>query len=213
MFRILILSIFYVCSLPAAVGDNSVAEDSGFTYSLKENGNGTVRYLTPEYSLQSVIDEDGNTYKRPSLLNASQISDPGQPDLPSSSTFIAIDPAKTYSVNVNIISSRFTDDIKILPKNSWENDAEISFSKGEVYNSEGFYPESIASISEPMVMRELTIVNLTVSPFRYYPQQKRLEEFTEIEIELVETGESDNTTFRPATVSYTHLKLPTKRIV
>ena len=201
MFRILILSIFYVCSLPAAVGDNSVTEDSGFTYSLKENGNGTVRYLTPEYSLQSVIDEDGNTYKRPSLLNASQISDPGQPDLPSSSTFIAIDPAKTYSVNVNIISSRFTDDIEILPKNSWENDAEISFSKGEVYNSEGFYPESIASISEPMVMRELTIVNLTVSPFRYYPQQKRLEEFTEIEIELVETGESDNTTFRPATRS------------
>ena len=201
MFRILILSIFYVCSLPAAVGDNSVAEDSGFTYSLKENGNGTVRYLTPEYSLQSVIDADGNTYKRPSLLNASQISDPGQPDLPSSSTFIAIDPAKTYSVNVNIISSRFTDDIEILPKNSWENDAEISFSKGEVYNSEGFYPENIASISEPMVMRELTIVNLTVSPFRYYPQQKRLEEFTEIEIELVETGESDNTTFRPATRS------------
>ena len=201
MFRILILSIFYVCSLPAAVGDNSVTEDSGFTYSLKEHGNGTVRYLTPEYSLQSVIDADGNTYKRPSLLNASQISDPGQPDLPSSSTFIAIDPAKTYSVNVNIISSRFTDDIEILPKNSWENDAEISFSKGEVYNSEGFYPENIASISEPMVMRELTIVNLTVSPFRYYPQQKRLEEFTEIEIELVETGESDNTTFRPATRS------------
>ena len=99
------------------------------------------------------------------------------------------------------IRDRFTDDIEILPKNSWENDAEISFSKGEVYNSEGFYPENIASISEPMVMRELTIVNLTVSPFRYYPQQKRLEEFTEIEIELVETGESDNTTFRPATRS------------
>ena len=90
MFRILILSIFYVCSLPAAVGDNSVAEDSGFTYSLKENGNGTVRYLTPEYSLQSVIDADGNTYKRPSLLNASQISDPGQPDLPSSLSLIHI---------------------------------------------------------------------------------------------------------------------------
>ena len=137
MFRILILSIFYVCSLPSAVGDNSVTEHSGFTYSLKEHGNGTVRYLTPEYSLQSVIDADGNTYKRPSLLNASQISDPGQPDLPSSSTFIAIDPAKTYSVNVNIISSRFTDDIEILPKNSWENDSEISFSKGEVYNNEG----------------------------------------------------------------------------
>ena len=36
MFRILILSIFYVCSLPATVGDNSVTEDSGFTYFLKK---------------------------------------------------------------------------------------------------------------------------------------------------------------------------------
>ena len=201
MLRILIVSIFYVCSLPAAVGDNSATEDFGFAYSLKANGNGTVRYVTPEYSLESVIDADGNTFKRPVFLNASQLSDPGQPDLPSSSTFIAIDPAKTYSVNVNIISSRFTDDIEILPKNSWENDSEISFSKGEVYNSEGFYPVSIASISEPMVMRELTIVNLTVSPFRYYPKQNRLEEFTEIEVEIVETGESGNTTFRPATRS------------
>jgi hypothetical protein len=201
MFRILIVSIFYFCSLLTGVADIPVNKESGFTYSLKENGNGSVRYLTPEYSFQSVIDADGNTYKRPTLLNASQVSDPGQPDLPSSSTFIAIDPTKTYSVNVNIVSSQFIDDIEILPKNSWENDAEISFSKGEIYNSEGFYPESIASISEPMVMRELTIVSLTVSPFRYYPQQKRLEEFTEIEIELVETGESDNTTFRPATRS------------
>ena len=118
MFRILIVSIFYVCSsLPAAVGDNSATEDFGFAYSLKANGNGTVRYVTPEYSLESVIDADGNTFKRPVFLNASQLSDPGQPDLPSSSTFIAIDPEKTYSVNVNIISSRFTDDIEILPKN------------------------------------------------------------------------------------------------
>ncbi|SUZ94723.1 uncharacterized protein METZ01_LOCUS47577, partial [marine metagenome] len=197
MFRILILSIFFICNLTAAVADIPVNEESGFTYSLKENGNGSVRYLTPEYSFQSFIGTDGNTYKKPILLNASQISDPGQPDLPSSSTFIAVDAAKTYSINVNIISSQFTDDIEILPKNSWENDAGISFSKGEVYSSAEFYPENIASISEPKVMRELTIVNLTVSPFRYYPQQKRLEEFTEIEIELVETGESDNTIFQP----------------
>ena len=52
-------------------------------------------------------------------------------------------------------------------------------------------------ISEPMTMRELTLVNLTVTPFRYYPQEKRLEEFTEIEIELIETGESSDIPFRP----------------
>ena len=39
-----------------------------------------------------------------------------------------------------------------------------------------------------MAMRELSLVSLTVSPFRYFPQEKRLEEFMDIEVELIETG-------------------------
>ena len=36
MFRILIVSIFYFCSLLTAVADIPVNEESGFTYSLEE---------------------------------------------------------------------------------------------------------------------------------------------------------------------------------
>ena len=169
----------------------------GFRYSLKENGNGSVKYNIPEYSLESFTTEDGKVYKKPVIMDAGQVSDEGQPDLPSSSTFIAINPQKVYSVNVNIISSIVTENIEILPKNSWENNSEISFEKGDSYSSTGHYPEKIAIISEPMTMRELTLLNLTVTPFRYYPQEKRLEEYTEVEIELIEIGESNNVPFRP----------------
>ena len=197
MFRILLIIILLACRLLAEFGDTSVSEDFGFQYTLEENGIGSVRYITPEHSVETISDGE-KIYKKIVLPSASHVSDPGQPDLPSSSTFIAVNPGKTYSVNVNIVSSQVTDDIEILPKNSWENNAEISFTKGEVYNSTGFYPQNIATISETMVMRELAVVNLTVTPFRYYPQEKRLEEFTEIEIELVETGDSGNSVFQPA---------------
>ena len=63
------------------------------------------------------------------MMNAGQVSDEGQPDLPSSSTFIAINPQKTYSINVNILSSTVTENIEILPKNSWDNNSEITFER------------------------------------------------------------------------------------
>ena len=117
MFRILISLILFLGSIPAVAGDNLVHKDLGFRYSLKENGNGSVRYITPEYSLESFTSEDGKVYKKPVMMDAGQVSDEGQPDLPSSSTFIAINPQKVYSVNVNIISSTVTENIEILPTN------------------------------------------------------------------------------------------------
>ena len=97
----------------------------------KKNGNGLVSYSTPDYSFKSVDGKNGKTYKKPILLNASQTAEPGQPDLPSSSTFLAIDPQKTYSVTVNIISSQITENIEIAPKGSWDNNTdEDSFSEG-----------------------------------------------------------------------------------
>ena len=44
-------------------------------------------------------------------------------------------------------------------------------------------------------MRELSLVSLTVSPFRYFPQEKRLEEFMDIEVELIETGNEKSINF------------------
>ena len=46
-------------------------------------------------------------------------------------------------------------------------------------------------------MRELSLVSLTVSPFRYFPQEKRLEEFMDIEVELIETGNRESINFFP----------------
>ena len=94
MFRILISLMLFLGSLLAAVGGNLVQKDLGFRYSIKENGNGSVKYNIPEYSLESFAAEDGKLYKKPVMMNAGQVSDEGQPDLPSSSTFIAINPQK-----------------------------------------------------------------------------------------------------------------------
>ena len=198
MYRILPVIVLIINFLFGGTGDDIISKDSAFKYSIKENGNGLIRYSMPDYSFESTDGANGKIYKKPILLDASHIAEPGQPDLPSNSSFIAIDPSKSYSLLVSVISSQITENVEITPKASWDNDAEESLNENVEYNSEEFYPNNIAILSEPMTMREMTIANLTVTPFRYYPEEKRLEEFTEIEVELVETGVVENTVFRPA---------------
>ena len=48
MFRILISLILFLGSFLEAFGDNLAQEDLGFRYSIKENGNGSVKYNIPE---------------------------------------------------------------------------------------------------------------------------------------------------------------------
>ena len=74
MFRILLSVILFIAKLQAEAGDNLVQKDLGFRYSLKENGNGSVIYNIPEYSLESFITEEGKVYKKPIMIDAGQVS-------------------------------------------------------------------------------------------------------------------------------------------
>ena len=177
----------------------SISKDPGFKYQVKNNGNGLITYTTPEYVIDSKNDINGKILKKPVFSNSSQTSEPGMPDLPSSTTFIAVDPNKNYSIEVTYGSSRFINDVDIVAKGSWDNNVnEDVVSEPNYSDIDNYYPADIALISEPMAMRELSLLTLTVSPFRYHPDQKILEEFIDIEIELVENGSRESALFHPS---------------
>ena len=183
----------------SAESPTGVTNDTGFQYSVKSNGNGLVKFSSPDYTFDSFDGDDGKIYKKPVLSNPSFTSEAGLPDLPSRTTFIAVDPSKNYNLEVTYGSSRSVENIDIAPKGSWDNDDNEIISTSMSYGSiENFYPEKIATISEPMAMRELSLLMLTVSPFRYFPEEKRLEEFLDIEIELIESGNRETTMFYPS---------------
>ena len=171
--------IFYTAF--GAENPTSISKDPGFKYQVKNNGNGLITYTTPEYVIDSKNDINGKILKKPVFSNSSQTSEPGMPDLPSSTTFIAVDPNKNYSIEVTYGSSRFINDVDIVAKGSWDNNVnEDVVSEPNYSDIDNYYPADIALISEPMAMRELSLLTLTVSPFRYHPDQKILEEFIDI---------------------------------
>ena len=191
--------IFFSCTLFGAESPISISKDPGFKYEVKNNGNGLITYTTPKYIIESKNAVNGKVLKKPVFSNSSQISEPGMPDLPSSTTFIAVDPNKSYSIEVTYGSSRFINDVDIVAKGSWDNNVdEVIASEPNYSDIDNYYPANIALISEPMAMRELSLLTLTVSPFRYHPDQKILEEFIDIEVELVENGNREAVLFHPS---------------
>ena len=103
--KIIILSYIF-CFLFGAESPANVSNDNGFNYSVKSNGNALVRFTNPEYAFDEVSDKNGKAYKKPNFSNSSSISAVGAPDLPSRTTFIAVDPSKSYSLQVSYGSSR-----------------------------------------------------------------------------------------------------------
>ena len=132
MFRILIVTLFTICSAFSAEGDTiHDKKSSDFEYVITSSNVGKVRYTKPSHSLKSVNIGD-KTYTKPTLERSSYISNPGEPSLPVSSTFIAVDPTKTYSIIVNVISSNIVEGIDIAPQGSWDNDSENAAFAGEL---------------------------------------------------------------------------------
>ena len=175
------------------IGGNSatVAKiDDGFQLKQMMDNSSVLSYHIPAYELLT-IETDGKVLTKPVISHSGSMVEPGEPDLPSTSTFYAVEPGKTYSVQVNIIASEMVEDVDIPPLKTWDNKLEGIIPTSPVYDNTDVFPESIVAISETMVMRDLHLVCVTMTPFQYHPATNQLEVITEAEIELVEIGTED----------------------
>ena len=146
-----------------------------------------IRYEMPGYELKQ-IEQDGSVFIKPEMLNAGSIANPGEPYLPTVSTFYAVEPGKSYSVQVNIEETETLNNIDVCPFESWDPNLTGKITKGRSYERDSIYPSSIATVSEPIIFRDLTMVQVSVTPFQYNPVTKELSIIHSVEVELVENG-------------------------
>ena len=161
--------------------------DDGFRLKGSNASSNVLEYHIPDFELRT-IEENGKILTRPVIPHSGSSVKPGEPDLPSTTTFYAVEPGISYSLQVTIIASEMVDDVDIIHFRTWDNEFEGTVNKSSVYDSADPFPGSIATISETMVMRDLHLVSVTVTPFQYHPATDQLEIITEAEIELIETG-------------------------
>ena len=85
---------------------------------------------------------------------------------------------KTWFGSGRFCSGKTIINIDIIPNQNIVNGLEkeiVTSIDYDFYNSERTYPYVNVSMSDPMVMRDVVVSNITVIPFKYNPSLSQLE--------------------------------------
>ncbi|MDP7072769.1 MAG: C25 family cysteine peptidase [Candidatus Marinimicrobia bacterium] len=192
----IICLLAFISLLTAGPGNTAqIAQaNAGFSMSTGDKSR-SITFNIPEYSIQEEF-HLGSQFHRIVIDGAGSMANIDEPDLPSFSTFYAVDPAKQYEVSIDILESEMHQNIHVFPKTTWKDEdsdpATPLSKKASVYNSAKPIPEKMATISNRMVLRDLHIVSVTVTPFRYNSLTQELEIVTSAIIELTENSTANN---------------------
>ena len=77
---------------------------------------------------------------------------------PTVSTFYAVEPGKKFLVQTMIEQTETIENVDILPFDTWENTPAGIIQEGAIYQQNQLFPQSIATISDPIIFRDITMV-------------------------------------------------------
>ena len=150
-----------------------------------------LNFSIESYSRQS-IDINGEQMEKPMLEGSFLPNNEGAPDLPAISRYVAV--PQGAKVKVNITNSRLEtlSNINVSPAPRMPLDSEkgpLDYKKDNgIYSKNSMYPTNAVSVSDPMKIRGLDVVMISVSPFQYNPVTKDMLVNRDIQIEIEFVG-------------------------
>ena len=106
-----------------------------------------------------------------------------------------VDPSKNYRLEYEPTDSYIIENIEIIPNQRIVNGVEkesIDEKDNSFYQSSNVYPIENVTVSEPIIMRNMVLLNLSVTPFTYFPNSRQLEVVTQFDITLVDTDSNND---------------------
>lgn len=153
--------------------------------------NSVVKFSVDGFTKTEVQTPKGKEFTI-SLDGASPILIKGAPDLPKATASVII--PELAKMEIKVISSsyqKFTD-IEIAPsKGNFTRDidpATVVYTYGKQYSEDKFFPEKIASLRNPYIIRDYRGQTIVVNPFQYNPVSKTLRVYTDITAKVVKVS-------------------------
>ncbi|KQC06589.1 MAG: hypothetical protein APR54_07110 [Candidatus Cloacimonas sp. SDB] len=144
-----------------------------------------------EYELDKNVVEN-EEYSKITIPSEGGTFNLGKPDLPSITRLFAVPNQGEVEIEVTGINDGTINDILLYPKQplpTESNRREIPFSLNEDFYRNGeLYPENIAVVGEPVILRDLRVVPVTFNPFQYDPQSRELRIINNIDLTLKVSG-------------------------
>jgi hypothetical protein len=149
-----------------------------------------INYQIGHFSTKKV-QINGEEYYRLALTGESNIMEKGMPDLPTICRSIII--PHNAKVEVQVAESKFVEyPMPIAPSRGFisrdVNPDDLPYEFSEMYDLDDFYPDHIAGLGTPYILRDFRGVTVTVYPFAYNPQAQILRIYTHIVLEVRNIG-------------------------
>jgi len=171
-----------------SVGKASAMMNESVLASQYQNDNQiTIRFDLNELELVEIETDYGNAFIATSN-KAPLIMEKGAPELFFlTSTFMIPDNSGS---ELKISSGKYTDfkNIEIAPSKGHLSRSvdpkTVPFVKGDIYRQNRFYPEALANLREPFIMRDVRGQSVEVYPVQYNPVTKVLRVYSEITVTI-----------------------------
>lgn len=138
------------------------------------------------------IDVNGEKMEKINMAGSFLQNNEGNPDLPVISRYVAIPQGAEIKVNHSSNRTAKVNNILISPAPRIPLDTEkgpLQYKKNnEIYSKNAYFPSETVQVSEPMKIRGLDVVMISVSPFQYNPVSKELLISRDLNIELEFVG-------------------------
>ncbi len=164
-----------------------VSERSYLSLTSFDVNHSTLEAATPDFSIGRISFTQGEYDFIRSDLDG-QLRIIGAPDLPSTSTFLAVPATGDLQTEISYTSVRVETNIDLVPFQPVQLEAlglDGSFSREpDIYNRDAWYPESPVIIHDRIQIRDLTVVTVEALPFQYNPVRKELRIYEGLEISV-----------------------------
>ncbi len=155
---------------------------------------------------EMIIDVNVNNYYKKSIDNqagvvinskgASALQKKGAPDLPKMVSSLVIPNNKKMYVEYFDVEYTDIQNIDVLPSRGAISRAidptTVPYTYGAEYNVNEFFPNTLASLSNPYIMRDVRGVTVQFTPFQYNPVTKTLRVYTHYKVRVYTNGDTDN---------------------
>lgn len=163
------------------------SQPDGFSIGSRNSQQLTIRHNLGAVSIET-SDRDGLEGQFITLSSIHSANQAGAPDLPSSSTIVAIPNGATASLKMVSSKTKVINNVDLIPaavpQLDNDNSPAVHQKDMTIYGRNAFYPETPFRISEASTLRGVQVVEVGVMPFQYNPITKELLVYSEMELEL-----------------------------
>ncbi|MBR5080869.1 MAG: T9SS type A sorting domain-containing protein [Bacteroidales bacterium] len=188
LVTILLLSTITLQAQMREFAFNNSAQSEGLTVEQNTRSNLTMRHALKQLQILNITD---NGYSGDIIQGGTGIilpANPGEPNLPAFSQFVAVPNGATTHVEMGYRSMSTIQNVDLLPAAPLKFDTDNSPNTYEknlnIYNTDAFFPAQPVTVSDPFSLRGVQTVAVTVTPYQYNPVTKELRVYDDLQFDV-----------------------------